>query len=59
MQKSDTMLMNLDDIAVSTEELFKQDPYVGLSYDEAWSLALENGWRWDIQRGCWYRIVGY
>ncbi|WP_164553428.1 hypothetical protein [Brevibacillus marinus] len=53
------MLLNTEIITITTDELFMQEEFIGLSYADAWEKAIDLGWRWDIQQGHWYRIKGY
>lgn len=46
-------------ISISSEILFQEEAYEGLTHAEACNKAIELGWRWDIARGHWYRLQGY
>jgi hypothetical protein len=40
---------------VSKNTLFKKSEYKGLSEDDCWIKAIEDGWRWDRDKNKFYR----
>ena len=49
----------LDSIRVTPSTLFKKKEYKGLTKEQQWSKALDNGWRFDCHTDKFYRIFGY
>ena len=51
-------MIQIATLLVSKRVLFGKKEYQGLTDEQCWSKAIEDGWRWDYQKGKFYRIIG-
>lgn len=52
-------MLNVEVLYVSSKTLFRHSSFTDLSESECRTKALEDGWRWDLSSGKYYRIKGY
>lgn len=51
-------MIQIETLFVSKKVLFGKKEYQGFTDEQCWLKAIEDGWRWDYQKGKFYRIIG-
>lgn len=60
LKNSEIDALNAIDIQyVNPKTLFKKTEFQDLTEAQCLTKAIELGWRWDVSKGKYFRIIGY
>lgn len=57
LRENDIETFRAEYIYVSPKTLFRKEDFKGLSKDECLTKAISLGWRWDMSKGKYYRMI--